>query len=174
VYIEIIILKQLESGPKHGYEIKKDIGNILGKNFTINNNMLYPILKRFEDMGAVSKQVEQQEGKPNRHIYTMTSTGAELLFELLQDFTEETASNDNEFLVRIGLFDMLDLQTRKRILLTRRSAVEKSLSHLLNIVDSQKIDSQYPFPYRVIQFLTAQKRLELEWISQLEKDCGEI
>lgn len=134
----------------------------------------YPILKRFEDMGAVRKQIEQQEGRPNRHIYTITSIGSELLSELLQDFPEEIASNDNEFLVRVGLFDLLDLQTRKRILQTRKSVVEKKLIHLQNIVNSQDINSQYPFPYRVIQFLTEQQRLELEWIMQVEKDSEEI
>jgi DNA-binding PadR family transcriptional regulator len=175
MYIEILILVQLNSGQKHGYEIKKDVQSILGKNFSINNNMLYPILKRFEDMGAVQKQIQHQEGKPNRHLYTITSIGTELLFELLQDFPEEIASNDNEFLVRVGLFDILDSETHKKILLTRRTVVEKNLNHTENIVKTHNINIQNSFHYKVIEFLKSQMMLELMWISKLEKECeGEL
>lgn len=173
VYVEILILDRLESGQKHGYEIKKDIENILGKDFSINNNMLYPILKRLEDMGAVQKQIEQQEGKPNRHVYTITSIGTELFFDLLQDFPEEIASNNNEFLVRVGLFNLLDLRTRKTILQTRKNVVEKNLRQVETIVQTHHINIAYPFPFKVIEFQKAQIKLELQWISELEKECGE-
>lgn len=171
MYIEILILVQLNSGQKHGYEIKKDIQSILGKNFIINNNMLYPILKRFEDKGAVEKQIEQQDGRPNRHLYTITNAGKELLFELLRDFSEEAASNDNEFLVRVGLFELLDLKTRSNILQTRKAVVEKKLDHTENIIKTYYIDKQDVFYYKVTEFLKEQMELELRWISELEKDC---
>lgn len=173
MYIEILILVQLSSGQKHGYEIKKEIQSVLGRNFSINNNMLYPILKRFEDMGAVQKQVEQQDGRPNRHLYTITSIGTELLFELLQDFSEDIVSNNNEFLVRVGLFDLLDLKSRIKVLQARKAVVEKNLSHTENVISSHNNDKLPPFTYKVTEYLKAQLKLELDWISELEKECME-
>jgi DNA-binding PadR family transcriptional regulator len=35
---------------------------------SLNNNVLYPALKQFEELGAVVREVVPQEGKPNRHI----------------------------------------------------------------------------------------------------------
>ena len=64
--------------------------------------MLYPILKRFGEMGVVTKQIELQEGKPNRNTYTITDLGIELMFELLQDFP-----------------------ARRKILQTRKAVVER-------------------------------------------------
>jgi len=170
MYIEILILYQLNFKQKHGYEIKKEVENILGEKYSINNNMLYPILKHFEDMGAVQKQIEQQEGKPNRHIYTITEIGVEILLELIRDFPEDIASNDHEFLVRVGLLDLLDIQTRKEILHTRKVVIEKNLSHTKNI-KAYNLDKHYLFPYKVIEFQITQIELELQWISELQKEC---
>lgn len=55
MYVDILLLAELTTGPKHGYEIKKNIQNRLGNNFELNHNMLYPTLRRFENMGAIMK-----------------------------------------------------------------------------------------------------------------------
>ena len=56
MYVDILLLAELTSGPKYGYEIKKNIQNRLGENFELNHNMLYPSLRRFENMGAITKR----------------------------------------------------------------------------------------------------------------------
>ena len=54
MYVDILLLAELTTGPKHGYEIK-NVQNRLGENFELNHNMLYPALRRFENMGAITK-----------------------------------------------------------------------------------------------------------------------
>ena len=54
MYSEILILAMLQQGPRHGYEIKKDIDRALGGMVSLNNKTLYLVLKRFEEMGAVT------------------------------------------------------------------------------------------------------------------------
>lgn len=75
MYAEIIILASLGARPQHGYEIKKTVERALGGSITLNNKVLYPALKRFEAMGAVEREVERQEGRPERHIYRLTEHG---------------------------------------------------------------------------------------------------
>lgn len=44
MYVDILLLAELTTGPKHGYEIKKNVQNRLGENFELNHNTLYPTL----------------------------------------------------------------------------------------------------------------------------------
>ena len=94
MYSEILILAMLQQGPRHGYEIKKDIDRALGGMVALNNKTLYLVLKRFEEMGAVTRQVIPQEGKPNRHLYQLTERGIELLQASLQDFPASQAASE--------------------------------------------------------------------------------
>ncbi|WP_210415972.1 PadR family transcriptional regulator [Humibacter ginsenosidimutans] len=69
-YTDILILRHLSRRAAHGYELRKRIEQTTG--IVINNNSLYPALKRFVEAGAVSMTVEQQESRPPRHIYELT------------------------------------------------------------------------------------------------------
>ena len=163
MYVDILLLAELTSGPKYGYEIKKNIQNRLGENFDLNHNTLYPALRRFEDMGAITKKIQQQVGKPNRNIYELTDVGEEILSEMMREFPEKLAANHAEFLVRISLFEKLDYEDRKEILTTRYNLLNKQLTSMksVNIVS--------PFPSEVVQYSTSRIEHELEWISSLMK-----
>src|SRR5258708_23386765 len=87
MYADLLILAMLQTGPQHGYEIKKNIERILGGSILMNNKVLYPALKRFEEMGAWQRSVERQRGKPDRHIYHLTQRGTDILQPLLHQFT---------------------------------------------------------------------------------------
>ena len=52
MYAEIVILAMLRQRPQHGYEIKKGIEQVFGGTVALNNTILYPTLKRFEEMGG--------------------------------------------------------------------------------------------------------------------------
>src|SRR5260370_7797656 len=100
MYGEIVILAMLRQRPQHGYEIKKGIGQVFGGTVALNNTVLYPTLKRFEEAGAVVRQVVQQEGKPNRHLYHLTERGIEPLHTSLFAFPPEHPPHAPESLTR--------------------------------------------------------------------------
>jgi DNA-binding PadR family transcriptional regulator len=130
MYSEILILAMLRQGPRHGYEIKKDIDRALGGMVTLNNKTLYLALKHFEEQGAVTRQVIPQEGKPNRHLYELTERGIELPHASLRDFPAGLASNDAEFFTRVAFFDLLEVPEREVILTTRLAFLEGCFSYL--------------------------------------------
>ncbi|MED1411077.1 MULTISPECIES: PadR family transcriptional regulator [Bacillus] len=163
MYVDILLLAELTTGPKHGYEIKKNIQNRLGENFELNHNMLYPALRRFEDMGAITKEIHEQVRKPNRNIYEITETGEEIFYELLRDFPEKIAVNNAEFLVRIALFEKLDYQARKEILTMRHDVLHKQL------ISIQSLDGVAPFITEVVEFSRSRIEHELNWILSLMK-----
>ncbi|MCR4434751.1 MAG: PadR family transcriptional regulator [Clostridiales bacterium] len=170
MFIDIYILSQLKNGPKHGYEIKKNVEYLLGPYYAFSNNRLYPILKKFEKMGAVNKQVKQQEGKPNRHIYHITQTGLDLFYKMLKDYPPEIASNDSEFCVRLCFFHLLDEQSRQDILNKRKEALENQLKHLEKIIaDITDKKELTPFSYYNYEFSKSCALLELEMINKLRQ-----
>lgn len=173
MYVDILILAQLSSGPKYGYEIKKNVQNIFGSGFKINNNMLYPAIKKFEEMGAIQKKVEVQEGKPNRHMYFITKPGLSILQEILCEFPLEMASNDVEFQVRVSLFDMLDFNARKDILNKRTQVLERGLRHLEDVLEKGMLEKKVTFASRVIELHKNKIIQELNWILDIAKESGD-
>ncbi|MGZ7149298.1 PadR family transcriptional regulator [Bacillus sp. BC08] len=127
------------------------------------HNTLYPALRRFENMGAIIKQIHKQVGKPNRNMYDITETGEEIFSEMLREFPEKLATNNAEFLVRIVLFEKLDYESRKEILTIRQTALHKQLTAI------QSLHVSSFFITEVIEFSKSRIEHELLWITSLMK-----
>lgn len=166
-YSDILILVLLSNEPMHGYEIKKRVEQVLGGSVSLNNKVLYPALKRFEEMKAVEREVVRQEGKPDRHIYRITDHGLELMQMLLQNSSAEILRNGAEFLVRVSLFALIEPEARLEILRTRAEIVSKKIAHtqeMRRLAQEKRADA---FAEEVIAFNEQQDRRELEWIQSL-------
>src|SRR6266851_4246301 len=157
MYSEIVILAMLHQGPRHGYEIKKDTERALGGMVPLNNKTLYLALKRFEERGAVTRQVLPQEGKPNRHLYQLTERGIELLQAYLRDFPAPQAANEAEFFTRVAFFDYLEAEEREAILTRRLAYLEVCLSYLQSM--QHMADSEDCAPTMGISMSNAQRVL---------------
>ena len=172
MYSEILILAMLRQGPRHGYEIKKDIDRALGGMVAMNNKTLYLALKRFEEIGAVTRQVILQEGKPNRHLYELTGRGIELLQTSLSDLPPEQVANDAEFFTRVAFFELLSPPERATILNKRLTHLEGSLTYLQRL---QEMATERECPpgtsismsnaRRVLDFHLQRVRHEYQWIA---------
>jgi DNA-binding PadR family transcriptional regulator len=172
MYSEILILAMLRQGPRHGYEVKKDIERALGGTVSMNNKTLYLTLKRFEEIGAVTRQVVPQEGKPNRHLYHLTERGVELLQAYLRDFPPELAASEAEFFTRVAFFDFLEVEEREEILNRRLAHLEECLEYLRTLQqmadsgeDCANIVPSMSNAQRVLAFHTRRIRDEYQWIA---------
>jgi DNA-binding PadR family transcriptional regulator len=161
MYIDLLVLHQIEISPMYGYEIKKNIINQLGEVIDVNHNLLYPSLRKFEEKGAIIKKVSEQEGRPNRNVYYITDKGTELLSEMVRDFNTKNAKNDIEFLARVALFDRISHEDRIRILNVRKQHLNKLLSREPSNVKKSEYTNQ------VLQFSTKRLRDEIAWIDSL-------
>src|SRR5690348_13499344 len=167
MYAEIIILASLGARPQHGYEIKKNVERALARSISLNNKVLYPALKRFEEMGAVQREVERQEGKPDRHVYHLTNRGVEILQALLREFPLEIASSEAEFYTRVAFFPLLEPEARMEILTTRAEVVARRLAHLQQMKQMTSDDESNAFGRRVLQFHEQKAHAEADWINAL-------
>lgn len=167
MYTNILILAHLTQRPYHGYELKRQVESVGGN---LNNNQLYPKLRQFEEMGAITREVERQAGRPDRHIYRLTDRGMEALQTMLQDFPPELAGNDGEFLTRVAFFHLVDPDARRVILLTRQAALQQRMQQHQQyqaLVESEADHEQAHFPSRVLTLQQQQLQLELDWIATL-------
>ena len=55
MYVDILLLAELTTNQNMDMK-SKNVQNRLGENFELNHNMLYPALRRFENMGAITKK----------------------------------------------------------------------------------------------------------------------
>jgi DNA-binding PadR family transcriptional regulator len=165
MYSEIVILALLGRQPRHGYEIKKDAEQILGGVISINNKVLYPALKRFEERGAVVRHVVEQEGRPNKHLYQLTERGAELMLNYLRDFSPEQAASSAEFFTRVAFFGLLEPKERQGILQKRLDYVQGRLERLQKIQQMADQAGATGYPQRVLAFHTQQVRNEYQWVA---------
>lgn len=128
MFLDILILSHLRGGPIHGYELKRKVSDTTA--LALNNNTLYPALRRFEAAGAVTKTAEQQAGRPPRHVYEITDVGRELLHDMVAELPPELARDESEFLTRLGMFDELTPAERAAVLDARDHALATALEHL--------------------------------------------
>jgi DNA-binding PadR family transcriptional regulator len=130
-YIEIMILRNLSRRPAHGYELRKRVEAVTG--VVLNNNSLYPALRRFEEAGAVTRTTQEQQGRPARLVYELTDVGRDLLHSLLADLPPDAAQDDVEFMTRLGQFAFLTPPERLAVLDARDAALAERQDRLARL-----------------------------------------
>jgi DNA-binding PadR family transcriptional regulator len=164
---DLVVLAILLAGPQHGYALKKQVGLISGRG-ELHNNLIYPLLRRFAKSGWISKRTAAGQRGQTREIYALTSKGKQELVRRLGSFTKKEAGLENAFRLRVGLFDMLDAETRRQILTERDAWLagrEERLTQLSGAVNAGLWGGE------VIGFLRRQIREERRWISRLKRNA---
>jgi PadR family transcriptional regulator, regulatory protein AphA len=76
---EFAILGLLAEEARTGYDIKKVVEERLSHFWSESFGHLYPMLRRLHERGLVAQQVERQEARPDRKIYSITDAGRSAL-----------------------------------------------------------------------------------------------
>ena len=79
------ILTVLAHAPQSGYDISKEFDEAVSCFWRATQQQIYRELNKMEGRGWVNYQTIQQEGKPNKKVYHLTTEGRE---ELLRWFIE--------------------------------------------------------------------------------------
>jgi DNA-binding PadR family transcriptional regulator len=167
-YIEILILRNLSRRPAHGYELRKRVEAVTG--VVLNNNSLYPALRRFEEEGAVTRTLHTQKGRPQKLVYELTDVGREMLHDLLADLPPDQAEDDIEFLSRLGQFSFLSASERLAVLDARDAALARRLERLRGLL--QRAESER-WSTLVTTEIIARAERERDWLCGLREQAAD-
>ena len=133
-----MILGMLQKKSRTGYELKKVFSMSFAFFSEISFGSIYPALKKMEQDGLITMDMEIQHSAPNRKIYTITDKGRER-FKTILTSPIDLVSFRSDFLSRLFFFSQLSRDDRKIIcdaylfeisekmaqMETRRPAIEK-------------------------------------------------
>jgi DNA-binding PadR family transcriptional regulator len=184
--LELPVLGLLKERTMHGYELRKQLGAMLGPFWQVSWGSLYPTLRRLAKMGAVEK-VETFPAKPRRTkttrttkrrvepsptlapgrrktVYRITPLGDEFFNEMLE---ETAAAVDAEhFTLKLAFFRYLRPEIRLMLLERRRAYLQEKLAQFkANLREyRERIDS---YTLSLQNHGMASTESDIAWIEEL-------
>jgi DNA-binding PadR family transcriptional regulator len=160
---DLVLLAALLRGPAYGYALKKTAGLIFGG--PMQNNVVYPSLKKFMRNGWVQQGTVQGDRGQQRKQYRMTAAGRKYLLEQLGTFGDREAGEEGAFLLRVAFFDVLPKRKREAIVAARKSFLTSRSAQLSKLRQATQPRSFGAVALERVQTLVAD---ELRWIHKLE------
>ena len=96
------ILGGLEKGPKTGYDLKKMLEQVRYQFWNESYGQIYPTLRKLVSNEWATMEVEEQEGAPDKKIYTITDEGRAELERWLRQPASDFSMRD-EVVLRLDL-----------------------------------------------------------------------
>jgi DNA-binding PadR family transcriptional regulator len=131
--LELPVLGLLKERSMHGYELRKQLGAMLGPFYQVSWGSLYPTLRRLAKAGAVNKAEATAKPKTGaltsgrrKTVYTITSEGETMFLQMLE---ETAAAVDAEhFTLKLAFFRYLAPEARLALLERRRAYLQDKLA----------------------------------------------
>ncbi len=106
--LKYILLGALNYQPLTGYQMKQFIEHSAQHFWYAQISQVYRTLKQLEDAGLVTSQVEAQDSRPDKRVYSITEAGRERLREWLQKPMTHITPAKDELLARLFFSAQLD------------------------------------------------------------------
>jgi len=161
-----------------GYDVKKIIADSETLPWTANNNQIYRALVQMHKDGWITKNIEDQIGSPNRHVYSITDEGQQALKNWTMN-EPEPPHTKKSFLYQLMWADCLDSDEIDDLLEAYLNAVGEKLFFI-----RVQADEKPNMPERsqresylwgmVHKNLIAQYEVELNWIRLMRQELSEM
>jgi DNA-binding PadR family transcriptional regulator len=161
---DLIVLSLLFHGPKHGYQLKREAGFLLGND--MHNNLVYPLLRRFTVDGLVTRLTVPGQRGQTRQQYALTARGRRELIRRLTEYSDAEARSDQAFYTRVGMFDLVGAEARMQIVEKREAYLHAFEGRLSTLKTNLNVGT---YGAAVIGFLSQQTRSEIAWIERLRR-----
>lgn len=158
--------------PIHGYDLNRQLNEgPIHEIIRIEPSMLYHYLKKLTRRGLLSSTVEVQEGRPDRHLHTLSPNGQQLLDDWLNEPVHTTREMRLEFLLKLWFARQVDPDRAAALAAAQRAvlqglitSLERQFEQVLGTTGNDH------FARKVIQLRLSQNRAAAEWLDNLEQD----
>jgi DNA-binding PadR family transcriptional regulator len=135
---ELLFLGLLAEGPKHGYEIKRQIEEDLLPNVGLKIKSIYYPLKKIEEAGLIEKETGRQGNWPEKYVYRITSKGKKKFNELIEASFISIERPFFEMDLSLYFLPLVDRSMAKRRLKVRLALLKK-LARELSVLKEKSL-----------------------------------
>jgi DNA-binding PadR family transcriptional regulator len=179
--LELPVLGLLKERAMHGYELRKQLGTMLGPLWQVSWGSLYPTLRRLAREGAVEKVVEPAprrrrapgasmslrgaEPKGRRKtVYRITPAGEDMFAAMLEEVG--TTLDAEHFTLKLAFFRYLRPETRLLLLERRRAYLQDKLAQFrANLREYRERMDTYALSLQNHDMATTES--DIAWIDEL-------
>jgi DNA-binding PadR family transcriptional regulator len=172
---ELALLSLINEAPRHGYEIEQLIRERGMRNWTeLAFSSIYYVLDRLVQQGFATTELHPGlDGRPNRKVYTSTSTGRAALKQELLHALRTPEPGGQRFLLALSCQPLLTRAELLSALRARQAALSDILEELSSHPDQLKVSSpghvRAMFEYSLTLLLAERSWVE-NYILTVEKE----
>ncbi len=161
--IEHALLGFIRQGAAHGYAIYQALSNPagLGLVWNLKQSQLYALLGKLEDAGYIVAEVEIQESRPPRKLYSLTSAGERAFLAWLSQPVERGRQLRLEFLAKLYFARGESQETALELVEKQRHVCQRWLT---GQQARAKAAEAHPYDRLVHQFRQGQIEAMLAWL----------
>jgi DNA-binding PadR family transcriptional regulator len=127
--VQSVLLGFLMKTSMTGYDLKKVFSMSFSYFSGLSYGSIYPALKKMEKQGLISKQLEIQDGAPNRKVYTITQAGKSAFLDALRSPLPFEMPK-NTFLMKLFFFAYLPQDERRACAIRHLNSIEELRAQL--------------------------------------------
>lgn len=168
---ELLILGLLKDKPRHGYEIRKQVKDVVSTFAALDVESIYYTLNLLEKKGFVKKVVSSEGHRPEKFTYSLTPKGEERFTRLL---TKSILTVERpKFSIDIALYFLpyLPADVARHRLKGRTRILTKVEEGLKSLADQLRVKSSYHLKSIVdhnLELLQAEKK----FIQDMEEEMS--
>jgi PadR family transcriptional regulator AphA len=157
---EYALLGALMSGPRHGYEIMQFLDTALGSTWHVGTSQLYVLLKKLERDNLLCSDLEIQDTRPSKRIFSMTPGGKKVFMDWLKSPTKHVRDLRIEFLAKLFFFYMLSLKGADELI----NAQVQVLKQMREGIRQKREKEKDPFSRLVLEFKMITVEACIQWL----------
>lgn len=168
-YALLGMIARTPGGEIHGYDLSRMFaGSALGKIVRVEPGMLYHYLKKLARNGFITTRVEQQSGRPDRQVHTLTAAGEHALQQWMSAPVASTREIRLDFLVKLYLLQRLHpVEADALVHNQRRVMRERAYRLQAQVDDAQPDDPDNAFGDMVLRLRLSQTLAALAWLDSI-------
>jgi len=158
--------------PIHGYDLNRQLSEgPIREIIRIEPSMLYHYLKKLTRRGLISSTVDVQEGRPDRHLHTLSASGQQLFDDWLNEPVHTTREMRLEFLLKLWFARQVDPDRAASLVGAQQAVLQGLIASLERQYDQVSgTTGNDQFARKVIQLRLSQNRAAAAWLDNLEQD----
>lgn len=167
------LLGLLTFGERSGYDLGKLIEQSIGFFFTPAKSQIYAELRRLVSLGYATEREIEQDRRPDKRVYSVTTEGQRALREWLEAPDTPPDEVKSPFMVKLFFGRLMSREVLLAQLERVREQSREYLEQLRLIEKAIKDEDDLFHPYLTLKCGLAYGRAQARWVDQTIKEVRE-